>query len=62
MKWYEIECNRLLLYRYLVRVLDYSGEALLRAYEKPQDYGLEYNEALRWHERQEAMFKRVSVS
>lgn len=62
MKWHEIHGNRMLLYRYLALALQYSGQEMLRAIEKPQDYEKQYHEALRWQARLEAKFNRVSTS
>lgn len=62
MKWYEIHDNQIKLIRYLVRVRDFSPEQLLGVVERWDRWEREYHEALRWHERQKAMFQRVSVS
>lgn len=62
MKWYEIHDNQIKLTRYLVRVEDFTAEQLLGVIEKPWKWERQFNEALQWHARQEAMFSRVMVS
>jgi hypothetical protein len=57
MKWYEIHDNKMALYRYLALALQYSGQEMLRAIEKPQDFEREFHEARRWKARREAMFE-----
>lgn len=62
MKWYEIHDNQIKLIRYLVRVRDFSAEQLLGVVERWDRWEREYHEAIRWHARQEAMYRRVSLS